>query len=199
MLAPGFDDPGLGAQAVFRAVMDAMARPGRIGRIAVPLAPPAPLGVAMAAVALALTDFETPLWLDPTLSDNDGVRRWLAFHTGAPVVTVPSEAAFALVADPARRPELTAFAQGTDDYPDRSTTIVLAVDDLADDRGATLSGPGIDGEARLSASPLGTDFWEECRRNHAGFPRGVDLLLTVEDRIAGLPRSTRIAVELKGI
>lgn len=195
MLAPGFNDPGLGAQAVFRAVMDAMARPGRIGHITVPLAPPAPLGRAMAAVALALTDFETPLWLDPALADNDGVRRWLAFHTGAPVVAAPAEAAFALVADPARRPDLAAFAQGTDDYPDRSTTVIVAVETLAGDRGATLSGPGIDGETRLAADPLGADFWSACRRNHAGFPRGVDLLFTAGDRIAALPRSTRIATD----
>ncbi|MQT12820.1 phosphonate C-P lyase system protein PhnH [Segnochrobactrum spirostomi] len=195
MLAPGFDDPGLAAQAVFRAVMDAMARPGRIGRIAVPLSPPAPLGTAMAAVALALTDFETPLWLDPTLAGDDGVRRWLAFHTGAPVVAAPAEAAFALVTHTADLPRLAAFAQGTDDYPDRSTTLILAVDALADDTGATLSGPGIDGETRLSVPPLGAAFWRECRLNHAGFPRGVDVLFTAGERIAALPRSTRIAVE----
>ena len=52
---------------------------------------------------------------------------WLAFHTGAPLTTDIGEAAFALVTDATQCRGSTRFAQGTDEYPDRSTTIVLAV------------------------------------------------------------------------
>ena len=44
------------AQGVFRAVMDALARPGTIQPVATRLAPPAPLTPELAAVALALAE-----------------------------------------------------------------------------------------------------------------------------------------------
>ena len=61
---PGFTDPVTDAQATFRAVLDAMARPGTIHSAGECLAAPAPLDRATAAVLLTLVDHETPLWLD---------------------------------------------------------------------------------------------------------------------------------------
>ncbi len=48
-LRPGFADPGSGSQRVFRVILDAMARPGRLGTIAEDLDPPAPLTIGAAA------------------------------------------------------------------------------------------------------------------------------------------------------
>ncbi len=39
------------------------------------------------------------------------------------------------------------------------------------------------------------DFLAQWARNRAGFPLGVDLILVAGDRIACLPRSTRILGE----
>ncbi len=52
MLAPGFADPVHDAQATFRAVMDALARPGLPRPLTPGLTPPAPLTPELAAVAL---------------------------------------------------------------------------------------------------------------------------------------------------
>ena len=68
-LVPGLADPAVDSQRVFRAVMWAMAKPGRMIEIGTRLAPPPPLTPATAAIVLALADFETPIWLDPMLAD----------------------------------------------------------------------------------------------------------------------------------
>ena len=60
-LSPGFADPVGAAQTTFRAVLGAMAEPGRILDVAVDLTPPRPLGRAAAAVVLSLLDDDTPL------------------------------------------------------------------------------------------------------------------------------------------
>lgn len=189
-LARGFADPVHDAQGAFRTLMDALARPGRIGRLASDLSPPAPLTPELAAVALALTDADTPVWLDAPLAANPAVAAFLRFHTGAPIVAEPADAAFALIADPAACPPFAAFAQGSPDYPDTSATLVLALDRLSED-GAAFEGPGIRGRIRLAAAPLPADWPARLAANHAAFPRGLDLVLTAPGVVAGLPRSSR--------
>lgn len=191
-LATGFVDPVIGAQRAFRAMMDALARPGTVRALPSGLLPPAPLTPELAAVALTIADHEAPLWLDAPLADNPAVVDYLRFHSGAPIVADPSEAAVALVADPARCPSFDSFAQGTPEYPDRSTMIVLAVADLAADRGLTLRGPGIADTAQLRAAPLPDDMVARLARNGTLFPRGVDLLLVAPGRVAGLPRTADV-------
>ncbi len=192
MLAPGFTDPVHAAQRAFRAVLDALARPGTLQAVGVDLAPPAPLTPELAAVTLALADADAPLWLDAPLAGSEAVAAYLRFHTGAPLVAEPRAAAFALIADPAACPPFAHFAQGDPAYPDRSATLVLAVDQLASEGGLVLAGPGVRGTARLRAGPLPADFAARCAENHAGFPLGVDLLLVAPACVAGLPRSTRV-------
>jgi len=192
MLAPGFADPVHDAQGTFRAVMDALARPGLPQRLDAGPNPPAPLTPELAAIALALTDADTPVWLDADLAAASEVAAYLRFHTGAPLTEDPARAAFALIRDPARCPPLARFAQGTPAYPDTSTTLVLALDAIASEAGLRLTGPGIDGTARIALSPLPDSFVAQLAENRAGFPLGVDLILTAPGRVAGLPRSTAV-------
>ncbi len=191
-LEAGFDDPVLNGQRVFRAIMDALSRPGRLLAIEPPPEPPAPLTAELAAVALTLCDHDTPVWLDPALLEADAVCQWLAFHTGAPPITEPQEAAFALISDAALLPSLERFSQGTDEYPDRSTTIVVALPALEGGAPLTLRGPGIKGEATIAPVGLPTDFVAQRADNEARFPRGVDLLLVAPGGVIGLPRTTRV-------
>ena len=132
----GFADPVFDAQSVFRAVMDAMARPGTVLPVKALASPPASLSATAAAVALTLADHDTPVWLDPVLAGSAAVRAYLAFHTGAPVIEAKDEATFALVADPLGLGSLAEFGQGTQEYPDRSTTLIMQVDALSSDVGA---------------------------------------------------------------
>ncbi len=133
-LAPGFADPVRDAQATFRAVLDALAHPGRIIELPVALAAPAPkpLRDAAAAVALTLCDMDTPVWLDAGLV---GCADYLRFHCGAPLVPDPGTAHFAFIGDGLLLPSLDAFALGSDEYPDRSTTLIIEVADLQAGKG----------------------------------------------------------------
>lgn len=189
----GFAEPVFAAQSVFRAVMDAMARPGTMHTIATDARPPAPLDATAAAVALTLADADTPLWLESDLARNDAVKGWLSFHTGAPLAELPADAAFAIVCNPAAMPPLSGFALGTQEYPDRSTTLILQVDTLTDGPALTLAGPGIRTTQEIAPHPLPGHFQMQWRENGALYPRGVDIILAAPGAVACLPRTTRIA------
>jgi alpha-D-ribose 1-methylphosphonate 5-triphosphate synthase subunit PhnH len=193
MLAPAFADPVRASQAVFRSVMDAMARPGTIVPIGGLAQAPQPLSLAAAAVALTLGDYETPVWLDPALAQSPEIAAWLRFHTGAPLTDDPHQAAFGLIADPSQMPPFESFCQGSMEYPDRAATLVLQIERLSNNGGLCLSGPGIRGSRTLSAAPLPADFAARMRANRALFPRGVDIVLASATKLAALPRSVHVA------
>jgi alpha-D-ribose 1-methylphosphonate 5-triphosphate synthase subunit PhnH len=192
VLAPAFADPVDDAQAVFRAVMDAIARPGTAQALGQALAPPAPLSRGAGAIALALLDYESPFWLDETLNREGDVAQWLRFHTGAPIVRDASDAAFAFTADPAQLPDFESFAPGTTEYPDRSTTLVVQVESLSGTALMNLGGPGIAGERAFAVSPCPADLVARLQRNQAMFPCGIDLLFATDNAVAAIPRSTRV-------
>jgi len=181
-LSGGFADPPRDAAHAFRGVMEAMARPGTLHSLQ-GARPPAPLSAAAGAVILTLCDSETPLHLAGP-ADCAAVRAWVEFHTGAPP-SGPADCVFALGTWAALAP-LSAYPVGTPDYPDRSATLIVECDVLRQD-GARLTGPGIRDSARLSLPDR-----QAFADNAALFPRGLDFLFTCGDRIAALPRSTKV-------
>ncbi len=194
-LAPAFADPVLDAQGAFRAAMNALARPGRVLPLACGLTPPGPLSAEAAAMALTLIDYETLIWLDAPLAAMDAVSDWLRFHTGARMTNDPSCADFALISDAASLPDFALFSSGREDYPDRSTTLIVQVESLSSGTSLTLSGPGIERKQVLRVAPLPTDFVDRAADNRHLFPRGVDLLFVSTGGVAGLPRSTVVEIE----
>jgi alpha-D-ribose 1-methylphosphonate 5-triphosphate synthase subunit PhnH len=192
-LRKGLADPVFDSQRVFRAVMNAIARPGSIIDLDIGLDPAPMLTAELAAVALALLDRETPVWLDAVMRDDEEITAFLRFHTGALITAEPREAAFALVSRAEQLPALTEFALGTPDFPDRSTTVVIAVDALSNRHGFELRGPGINGLAHFDAIPLRQGFEAEWAVNREIYPRGVDLVLVAPGAVAAMPRTVEIA------
>jgi alpha-D-ribose 1-methylphosphonate 5-triphosphate synthase subunit PhnH len=189
----GFAEPVLNSQEVFRTVLDCLARPARPLKLETDLVPPPHLARGAAALVLALCDGDTPVWLDAGLRSGD-VSGWIAFQTGAPVTTAPSTAAFGIIGDPARMPQFEDFAQGTQEYPDRSTTLVLAVEAIGEGEEFAFSGPGIVGVSHVKITGLPSRFRQWWQSNTSRFPRGVDLVLVAPDGgIVGLPRTARLA------
>lgn len=82
---------------------------------------------------------------------------------------------------------LSAYPIGTPEYPDRSATIIVECADLAAD-GATLTGPGIRDTANLSLPET-----QAFQANASLFPLGLDFFFTSDNRIAALPRSTKVS------
>jgi alpha-D-ribose 1-methylphosphonate 5-triphosphate synthase subunit PhnH len=194
-LPAGFADKVLSAQSTFRSVMDAMARPGSVQRIAAGVSAAAAMMRGTAAIALTLFDHDTPLWLDPLMSETSEVTKWLKFHTGAPVIADSSICSFALIGDARVLPALDRFAFGSSEYPDRSTTLILQVESLTQGSVLELRGPGIDGVAKLQATIQPTDLFERLAINAALFPRGIDVVLVHDDAIVAIPRTTRVVAK----
>ncbi len=192
-IRPGFADPVTASQKVFRAVLDAMSRPGRIGAIDATIEPPAPLAVGAAALLLALADHDTPIWLAPEIR-NPATSAFLRFHCGSPLTDSLEDAAFAVSTGDCL-PALDRFGAGDDAWPETSTTVIVQVDELAGDQGLSLTGPGIETEHRLAVTGLRDGVWSEWTANGALFPRGVDLVLVADRRIAALPRTTAVRTE----
>ncbi|MCA1457209.1 phosphonate C-P lyase system protein PhnH [Bradyrhizobium sp. BRP22] len=190
-LPPGFPDKVLSAQATFRSVMNAMARPGTVQRIAASAGAPDGVMHGTAAIALMLFDHDTPIWLDGAMSTSD-VAKWLKFHTGALIVDDPASASFALIGDPDDLPALDRFAFGSSEYPDRSTTLILQVDSLSNGATYELRGPGIDGTTLLTASIQPRDLFDRLAVNATLFPRGIDVVLVDGSSIVAVPRTTRL-------
>jgi alpha-D-ribose 1-methylphosphonate 5-triphosphate synthase subunit PhnH len=183
-LTAGFANPVTDAQGCFRAVLDAMARPGRIHTVHGVVAP-IPLCDAAAAVLLTLTDHESPLWLDP---DAEPARGWIDFHTGAccgPIGRALFAMALAL-------PDLAELPNGTHEMPETSATVILQLASLSAGRRFILQGPGLRQPGLLSVEGLPADFAAIWQRNHAGFPRGIDLILCAGNQLTALPRSVTV-------
>lgn len=195
MLNAAFSDPVLEAQSTFRAILDAMARPGSVQPIASDLTLPRGINAAAAAVALTLCDHDTPVWLDDGLREDETVAAWLRFHCGCDITDDPGAAAFAFAQNAANIPSFDAFNVGTQDYPDRATTLVLQVRSLRSGAGLVLTGPGIREQTALRAEPLPDDMALRLAGNRGLFPRGIDVLLVAGDAIAALPRTVRVLEE----
>jgi alpha-D-ribose 1-methylphosphonate 5-triphosphate synthase subunit PhnH len=145
-----------------------------------------------AAIALTLFDHDTPIWLDPSMSATSDVAKWLKFHASAPVVQDSSICHFALIGEPSALGGLDRFSFGSNEYPDRSTTLILQVESVTQGRPIELRGPGIDGTAMVHATIQPADLFERLAINAKLFPRGIDVVLVADDAIVAIPRTTRL-------
>jgi alpha-D-ribose 1-methylphosphonate 5-triphosphate synthase subunit PhnH len=189
---PGFNHEALDSQAVFRVALNALSYPGRLWEMPSQIGLPKNGHAAAALLMLGLLDSECTLWLSASLAASD-VPAWLRFHTGCQVVRDINQAQFVWVGQGDPMPRLDHMNAGNDAYPDQSATCVLEVSEMQQDAGGwTLEGPGIQEKQALSVADCAADFQAQWQKNHANFPRGVDLYLVRDRQIAGLPRTTRI-------
>ena len=166
----------------FRAMMIAMANPGSHHVVKAEAAPG--LSVAATATLMTLVDQDTTVFATNSV-DTAEFRQWLAFHTGARFVAKQS-ADFAIGRFEDLLP-LTDFKTGTEEYPDKSCTLI--VDGWDQVEPITARGPGIASQVRLNLpSP------EQIQAVNRFYPLGLDLFFTEGDQLFAVPRSTRLEV-----
>lgn len=192
-LEPGFPDPVLDAQAVFRAILQATAYPGRIISLGKDYPAPRPLAAATAAVCLTLVDVDTPTWLDRQTASS-ATAAWLRFHCAPPLVPEAATARFALITDAAQMPRLFEFHPGDIEYPERSATIIVQVPSLISGASKSWSGPGIETNFAVGIDGLPFWFWSDRDMNSELYPRGVDVIFTSGNSMVALPRTTLVEV-----
>lgn len=190
------------AQRHFRALLDVMARPGKIVDFpAVTVNPPAGLDTGSAFVALALTDSNASFHLKDR---SDAAADYLRMNAGSAEAAL-SEADF-VFAPADSGPEVWSKAKkGSLPYPETGATIVLRcprLDSLPFDGGLTLEleGPGVDGKKQITIGGLtrqALDAWQEA---NSEFPLGVDVVIVApggepgQAICAAIPRSTRLSL-----
>ncbi len=187
-MAPGFENPPVDSRKTFRAILEAVSRPGKIVGAGSGLTRQPDLHPATCAAALTLFDFETKVWTD--LHRDAPALGWMKFHCGAPFVEGPEAADYAVVTRPLEMPELMRFRQGTEREPHLSATLIIQPEFLVPDRGRKFSGPGIETVHLIDPSGVAEHFWESRKLSPAMFPMGVDVVFTCNDNIAAMPRTT---------
>jgi alpha-D-ribose 1-methylphosphonate 5-triphosphate synthase subunit PhnH len=187
----------LQSQSGFRSLMKGFAHPGT--EISVePLSRPAPeIGHAAARVLLTLCDFETPVHLSSSLASVDGLADWIRFETGASITREPAQAMFAMLDLRKDTVALQDFSQGTDAYPDRSTTVIALCDALDSGVSLSLSGPGIKATRWFHPRPWPQALGQQWLENRRRFPLGVDLIFCSGQHFATLPRTTRVLEQVR--
>ena len=190
---PGAGDPAVGTARSFRRVLEAMSRPGKIIPYPGIIDPPPLLSPALAGLLLTLTDTDTSIWLTAELRYADS-ESWIRFHTGARLSSDPAGAAFAVGSATGLLAESAAFDRGTPEYPDRSTTLIVAVAGFANGLPVILEGPGNQFPLKLRAELLDEGFWRLLQSNAQAFPLGLDCIFAAPDAIAAVSRSSTIVM-----
>jgi alpha-D-ribose 1-methylphosphonate 5-triphosphate synthase subunit PhnH len=169
-------------QRIFRALMEAMSRPGSLQDVHSWLGGAA----AWRGVLATLLDGRTSLADCHDLLDR---HDW-------PLLQARAEQA--ATADyllcQGRRPVTMKAKVGTLTCPDQSATVLVQVDTLGHGPDILrLHGPGIKSSKVLQVCGL-APAWQCWREEHLSFPLGIDMILVDQHALAAIPRTTRVEV-----
>lgn len=190
------------SQAVFRVLLDTVARPGVVKRF-----PERALRCTEWPVLLpmlALADVGSPVaFIGP---EAGAYLRLVTQATGAVGVAL-ERAAFVAATEPVHPGAVLSLDRGSALEPERGARLALHVADVADvdpgrpsaspGRGpvVVLRGPGVEGHRALRVDGVSAEVFRALVEVNAAFPRGVDTHFATRDgRTFAIPRSTAIEV-----
>jgi alpha-D-ribose 1-methylphosphonate 5-triphosphate synthase subunit PhnH len=179
------------SQRTFRALLEALAHPGRI----VPLpaqvtgeAPPAlavPLALADLGQAVAVVGTDARRWAE-RLSDTTSCS-----------IGAAAEADQVVVLDGATAALVGSLRRGTPLAPEQGCRLTLGCATLGEgDLRLGLEGPGVADRTEVLVSGVPAEVIEALVAANASFPAGIDtFLISAGGQVVGLPRSLTIDIE----
>ncbi|HIJ95901.1 MAG TPA: phosphonate C-P lyase system protein PhnH [Desulfuromonadales bacterium] len=171
--------------ATFRAILQAMSRPGTIQQL--PAGGDGPLQTLLST----LLDQEVSLaGIDPAAAD---LAAEVARRTGSRI-TALEQADFLLAIGDSAAGSLTVLKRGSSDYPETGATVIFLVDGINPEGGAySLSGPGIKDEVYPEFSGISDKVLPLLAEVNRDFPLGIDaMILDRQGQLTCIPRSTKI-------
>ena len=193
-------------QRAFRAVMDAMARPGLV-RFVPPMFQATLTNPWMEALVQMLVDSTCGFCV--AAADAPALATAIATRSYAAPVAF-DRALFAIVSIDAdaelRARMLRELSGGADDAPELGATVIIecaALSEAGDGDGDdahvfSVTGPGVERQHRFAASE---NWWHVARESRSDeFPCGIDVLLVDgAGRVVALPRTARVTEQTKDI
>ncbi len=189
----GLLSEGRDTQVIFRNLLTALAYPGTLSDIDVPISCPEAIQPASGGILLTLLDFETPLWSD--LSNDGEAIQWLRFHTGAPLTRQKHHCLFAFCTECDQLEDPALFNTGTIKAPDISTTLIVQTNGISDTGPIRLTGPGIEKSRQLGLEGIHKAFLKNRSVLCSTYPLGVDMLFVCDRTFTALPRTTKAEID----
>lgn len=171
-------------QRTYRHVLQASSYPGHVALLDDVEDP------AFVAVLATLCDHAT------SLHDRDSLlsRTHLSYLRAS---TAEAAAADFILCDAAHEPGEITPRLGALEHPEDGATLVLVGAQVGNGPLVlVLSGPGVDGEARIKLTGVHPAWIQRRNDWNENFPQGVDLILCDRTRVAALPRTTQIRLEV---
>lgn len=198
-------DPVHDTRASFRTLVDAMSRPGTVQA-----GPTTPMDYAVVAT---LVDHEVGI-----KTDDETLRNALAAE--GRLTDAPLDAADIVHVKGDTDERVREVRRGTLKEPSEGATVIYRIDELTAEVGMgsaedgktvagsgptaelrsnefcvlELSGPGVSGTRMLGVAGLGHGEIDAIADAQSAFPRGIDIVLTTEQRVAAIPRSADMEV-----
>jgi len=194
-------------QKIFRIMLDAMARPGKIYQLP-------PVGWLLSNNSSKFASFETLSGVLATLIDHEvtfcllgnddsamNLTPILSAATGSRSVT-RDKADYVATLEAPETSLLSQLNPGSLLYPNIATTLISRVENLANEAEGegngtllALNGPGAEPNQKLWVAGTNATFFNTLSSINAGYPTGLDIIwATPSGKLVGLPRSTRITV-----
>lgn len=191
-LEPAFDRV-YDTQKIYRQMLDAMARPGKICPLPeLNLTSVAGLSKFATGMVFTLLDSDTSIAVIP---QNEVWLDYFHLNTGAKVTT-PAQAEFIIVNGRDECKQILEINRGSLLSPETGSTVIIMVDRVAADgpgMGLTLTGPGINGQMRLVITGVNPANLAGIIDLNNEYPLGVDVFFVDEvGNLTAVPRSSSL-------
>ncbi|MGG3624294.1 phosphonate C-P lyase system protein PhnH [Bacillus gobiensis] len=191
-------------QAIYRKLLDGMARPGKINSIAPIISRVeqiADFPTALLGLAYTLVDREASF---AVLSvPKEEIEKHIHWKTLSPIVAADA-ADYVFINHALEKEEIQqvmgSLRTGTLENPHESATLLLAVESFSEEavkgQKLILRGPGIQHSCEIHITGFSIDWLEERKRINGEFPIGIDMILVSRaGEVLAIPRTTVIEWE----